>query len=294
MTTTNAQNVDFQAPPSEHNVKNVLASQPRTLYLNNPRGHKEEDEPLDNQNPPSDTSGTVQNNSSTPQPNWEKRYSDLRSYTDKELNTLKSELADKSKLLADTIKKLEEVKEEPIKVPNTPEEVAEFMKKWPQLGNIMITLARQESFSTKEELKKALKKTEDQTRQLAAEKARAELLEIHPDALTIKQSPEFIEWFNAQVQSIKNLITSDYVQDVARGLDIYKKDTGIIAKSKKQKEEEQRQLAHEIPTNTRMEIGGERRVWRASEVNKMHPREFAKHQVEIEKAWKEGRYDENS
>lgn len=290
---TNPQSVMFQAPPSEHNVANVISSQSKTLYLNKPRNHKEDDEV------PQDTDKVTQEdgkNSSEPNHDWQKRYSDLKSYHDKTLKAKDDDINEKARLLVEKEKLLEATKtEQTLKVPSTPEEIEAFKLKYPALYNVIETISVQKNLSTKTQLEKAIKENEAVTKSLAAEKARSELVEIHPDAMSLKNDPEFIDWYQSQVSYIKSLIESDRVVDIARGIDIYKKDKGIITKSKSQKDAEVRAAAMAVNTKPFVEVGGGvGKIWKASEVKAIPNSQYHKYEAEILKALADGRYDENS
>lgn len=293
---TNAtQSVMFSTAPSENNVSNVIASQPRTLYLNKPKHHKEEEDVTVPENPDEGTSTEGNNNSSEPNHDWEKRYKDLQSYTAKQKKDLDIQLEEKARLLAEKEKSLESLQNQPIKLPSTPAEVEEFKLKYGALYNIIETIAQQSNLSTKSQLEKAIKENETRTKQLSAAKAMTELLQIHPDAESLKSDPEFLEWYKDQVPSIKSLIESPTVNEVARGIDIYKKDKGIVRKTRTQKENDNRQASMAVTTKSTVEVGtGGGKIWRASEVNKIPASKYGQYEAEILKAYAEGRYDENS
>lgn len=290
----NAQNIMFAAPPSDGNVANVVASQSRTLYLNNPRGHKPEE---DSTVPADPDNGTLQDGKTSLEPthDWQKRYSDLQSHTAKQLKSATEEKDELVRQLREKDNALEVAKKQPVKLPSTPQEVQEFKQKYGTLYNIMETMILSNNLTTTAELQKAIKETDDRTQRLAAHRAMSELLNIHPDAETLKNDPEFISWYKSQPKPIKALIESIDVQEVARGLDIYKKDRGFIQKTPQQKIADNRAAAMAINTQPMVEVGNQGgRIWRASEIKRMPVSVFGKYEAEILKAMSEGRYDENS
>jgi len=292
--TNNAQSVMFSTAPSEHNVSNVISSQPKTLYLNKPKHHKEEEDVQVPTNSENDTSKDGKN-SSEPNHDWQKRYSDLQSHMDKQIKAKDAELGEKARLLAEREKALESLQNQPIKLPSTPAEVEEFKLKYSSLYNIIETIAQTSNQSTKSELQKAITDNEQRTKQLAALRAMTELLTIHPDAESLKTDTDFLDWYKEQVPSIKSLIESPNVHEVARGLDIYKKDKGIVKKTKVQKENDNKAAAMAVTTNSIVEVGqGGGKIWRASEVKAIPMSKYGRYEAEILKAMAEGRYDENS
>jgi len=295
MTNNATQSVMFSTAPSENNVANVIASQPRTLYLNKPKHHKEEEDdtvPQDSGNTGTPGDGK---NSSEPNHDWQKRYSDLQSHMDKQIKAKDAELGEKARLLAEREKAFDTLQKEPIKLPSTPAEVAEFRNKYGYLYDMIKTIAQTSNQSTNAELQKAIADNETSIKQLAAIRAMTELLQIHPDAESLKTDPDFLEWYKEQVPSLKSLIESPNVNEVARGLDIYKKDKGIVKKTKTQKDNDNRAAAMAVTTNNIVEVGqGGGKIWRASEVKAIPMSKYGKYEAEILKAMSEGRYDENS
>lgn len=295
MTQTPAQNVDFQVPPSSNGVLNVVSSQPKTLYLNKPKYHKEEE----------DTNGVPAPQNGTPEPaiqaplepthDWQKRYGDLQSYHDKQIKAKDAELAEKVRLLAEKEQALTSIKAEPLKLPSTPEELEQFKAKYTSLYNVIETMVITQNIQTKAQLEKAIQENEKRTKALSAEKAKAQLLEIHPDADTLKNDPDFAAWYEEQVTPIKQLLTSDFVKDVARGIEIYKRDKGIIRESDADKKAKAAAAAMIVNTQPVVDVGaGGGKVWKASEVKRIPMSQYHKYEAEINKAVMEGRYDENS
>lgn len=293
MTTTNA---SFQTPPSEHDIINVIASQSRVMYLNNPKDYKEE-EVLEEGKPPVEpvTAPNGENTTSDPaNHDWQKRYSDLKSYMDKERNKLNAE----KEALVNSVKEkeyaLEQANKQAVQMPTTPEEFDAFKTKYGHLVDVMRTVAIQENTSTKAELEKAIKDANERARKLEAEKAFSTLLAIHPDAETLRSDSKFIEWVESQIPAVRRLIESDKVDEVARGIDIYKKDIGMIKESPAMKAAKQAAAARNVPTNSQVEIAtGQGKIWKASEVKRMSRTEYAKHEKEVLKALAEGRYRDN-
>lgn len=297
--TDNTQKVAFQSAPTEHHIANVVSSQKGILYLNKPKYHKEEEEgteaPLETDITVTPVDGNTPSQDVKVQPShdWEKRYSDLQSYSAKQLKAKEDELYEQRRVLDEKQKLLEAIQAP--KMPSTPKEVEEFKLKFGSLYNMIETIAMNNNLSTKKELERAIEETNKTTKQLTAEKARQKLREIHPDVDTIKSDPEFIKWFESQVGAIKSLLTSDFVEDVARGIDIYKKDTGIVKQTRTQKAEINKEASMAITTKSAIEIGKDGgKVWKASEVKRMSPSQYAKNEAEILKAYAEGRYDENN
>jgi len=293
MTQSTAQS-SFEAPPSENAIHNVIASQPKALYLNKPKHHPEEED-ANGTSDPLDTQEPSTSSSSEPNHDWQKRYSDLKSYHDRQIALAKAKEQEQARILAEKERALEVATKQEVKLPSTPTEVQSFIKNYPDLANIIKTFVLEENLTTKAELEKAIKENEKKMQAIAAEKARLALLELHPDADTIKDDPDFITWYEEQIPLVKQLLTSDFVADVARGLDIYKKDKGIIRQTKAEKEKAAKAAAMSVSTNSVVEVGtGKGKIWTASEVKRIPTSQYHKYEAEIMKALSEGRYNENA
>jgi hypothetical protein len=139
-----------------------------------------------------------------------------------------------------------------------------------------------------------MKEQSERTKAIAAAEAMRQLIAIHPDVEHLKRDPDFLSWASNQLPAVRALLESERVEDVARGIDIYKKDAGITYKTAKQKEEEALAASMSVPTNPRVEVGsGGGKIWRASEVNAIPRNQYHKYEGEILKALAEGRYREN-
>lgn len=292
MTTNTSPNLTLESPPSSDGRKNLIASQKGVMYLNKPRNYKEEDSSEVAENPIADTSQPGSNTPSESTHDWQKRYSDLKSYHDKQIKAKEAELTEKARLLTEKEQALRTLQEAPVKLPKTPAEIAAFKEKYPDLYMVMETIALEKDLNTQTKLDKALKENEERTNALAAEKAREELLKLHPDAMTLKTDPDFLNWYEEQITQIRALIESPSVIDVARGLDIYKKDKGLITKTKKQKEDDNKAASKTVTTQPRVEVGvGGGKIWKASEVKAIPMSQYHKYESDIQSALMEGRYD---
>lgn len=265
------------------------------MYLNNPKNYVEE-EVLEEGQPPVEpvTAPNGENTPSEPATDWQKRYSDLRSYTEKEKTRFAAEKEALANSLREREEALEQAKQQAVKMPTTPEEFEAFKSKYGHLVDVMRTIAIQEASSSKTEYEKLTKQAMERTKALEAEKAFSKLLSIHPDAETLRTDSAFIEWVNIQIPAVRKLIESDKVDEVARGIDIYKKDIGFIKETPAQKAAKQAAAARNVPTNSQIEVGPKTgKIWKASEVKALSRTEYGKRENEILAALADGRYRAN-
>lgn len=262
---------------------NVLGQSVRPLYLTDPMNAVNTDEPQD-------TPESGEPTSTEPTPNesdWKKRYSDLKSYHDKQIavkdsaiNELKSQTSELTdKLVSESTN---------VKMPKTPEEFKEFTEKYPDLAAMITTAAMMVNKDTASVIDKRLKELADKQNELRTISGINELKRYHPDFDDINNSPAFVAWFNEQPLKVQEIFRSNDVKTVAKGLDIYKQETGL---SKVQRGEARKNATREVAVPQRVHIGeGQKRTYSDSEVNAMSLKEFEKLQDDIRLAQADGRY----
>ena len=216
---------------------------------------------------------------------WQKRYSDLKSYHDRQRNEWQQE-----KELLDAKTKLVEQSTSLASMPKTTEELEEFKKEYPDVYGVVETVSRLQAESRTAEIEKriaALNKKEEEAKYKSAEQ---ELLVLHPDFIELKQSSEFLNWLDSQPSTISDGIYKNRTDArwAARILDLYKMDSDIQPKSESKKAD-----AAQAVSTTRKTVpstGNEdKKIWTSSEISKLKPHQFEKLEKEIDKASREGR-----
>ena len=216
---------------------------------------------------------------------WQKRYSDLKSYHDRQRNEWQQE-----KELLDAKTKLVEQSTSLASMPKTTEELEEFKQEFPDVYGVVETVSRLQAESRTAEIEKriaALNKKEEEAKYKSAEQ---ELLVLHPDFIELKQSSEFLNWLDSQPSTISDGIYKNRTDArwAARILDLYKMDSNIQPKSKSKKVD-----AAQAVSTTRKTVpvtGNEdKKMWTSSEISKLKPHQFEKLEKEIDKASREGR-----
>jgi hypothetical protein len=216
---------------------------------------------------------------------WQKRYSDLKSYHDRQRNEWQQE-----KELLDAKTKLVEQSTSLASMPKTTEELEEFKKEYPDVYGVVETVSRLQAEARTAEIEKRiadLNKKEEQAKYKTAEQ---ELLVLHPDFVELKESSEFLSWLDSQPSTISDGIYKNRTDArwAARILDLYKMDSDIQPKSKSKKAD-----AAQAVSTTRKTVpstGNEdKKIWTSSEISKLKPYQFEKLEKEIDKASREGR-----
>ncbi len=237
---------------------------------------------------PEETEETSKEQPTSDTTNWGKRYSDLRSYSDKQINELKKQLSEKDKLL------LEKNKNE---LPATEEEFEAWVQKFPDAVRMFETLIMKKSPNLHQDLIQKVQTLEEDRHALARDRAVSDLLRIHPDFFDLRETEDFKNWFEEKRVSrsrIDNQIYSAvYEQDTdgyeaARAITEYKNAKGL-----KKTKTENKDAAY-IPQgkNTREPIASDNNKnhkFTLSQIEKMDIREYEKLESEIDQARREGK-----
>ena len=217
---------------------------------------------------------------------FKKRYGDLRRHQqeqksdfEEQIKSLKSEL--KSTSTGD------------MELPSTEDEIAEWASKYPQVANIMQTMALKAAKDQNETLSTRMKEIDDL--QLSANKGKAEakLLQIHPDFEQIREEDAFHDWVDTQPKWIQDSLYHNEADatSAARAIDLYKLDAGI-SKKNKAKKGNSRSAAQEVGSrgsSSPTEGSGEQQ-YVESEVANMPMNEYEQHQDAIAKAMRNGNF----
>lgn len=216
--------------------------------------------------------------------NWQKRYSDLQSYMDKEMNTLKSKYDAEKRAREEAEQLAKEAKAQPVQYPVSDEEIKAWAEQFPDFHKTLITIVKKENDAKSQEILKEFKKLEDASKAIAAEKGRNELLKLHPDAFEIEKNPQFKEWLGAAKPGVRRLIESSDPYEIAEGLSLYK------ARFKPQAKTDNKEASRAVSTNSKPALPEGKKVWKESEVEKMHWKAYSKNEKDIDLARKEGRF----
>lgn len=210
--------------------------------------------------------------------NWQKRYSDLRSHSAKKEAELQKQI--------DQLKKsLEE--RTATELPKSREEVEAWMKKFPQVANIVKVIARDEATEESKNTVQRLQELENMKSELAKERAQQELARRHPDLDDIMSSEQFIEWADAAPTWVQKALFEDLdVDSAASAIDLYKAKHNIKLKNP------EKEAALSVSTKAKPQVDDEGKgkyKFRESEIAKMSSAEYLKYEDEINKALIEGK-----
>jgi len=216
-------------------------------------------------------------------PDYKKRYDDLKKHYDSKLNEFKVR---EQELLNEAASN-----RPAYQAPKTEEELEEFKTKYPDVFEVVETVAHMQSESKAKVLEERLSQLQEREAQMLRQSAEERLMEKHPDFNEIRNSDDFHAWAKEQPQSIQDWIynNSDNPDLASRALDLFKKDLGIEAEPKKTTSKKTKSAADMVSTKTTSVEPKSEKVWSEREIAAMSMDEFDKHEAEISEAMQQGR-----
>lgn len=211
---------------------------------------------------------------------WKKRYGDLRSYNNN-LNNRVKELETQ----------LNAANQKEIKLPSTKQELEAFAQRYPDVFRHIRSVALTELVQERENITSQTKVVAEELEQLKRDRGLQKILSVHKDFNEINNSEAFHAWAETQPKNIQDWVYEDADPDLCiRAIDLYKADMKV-----KQPVTPPRQRADvQVRTRGTIEVpdaSGDKRLWKASEIAKLHPKQFEAMEAEIEAANREGRID---
>jgi len=210
---------------------------------------------------------------------YKKRYDDLRRHQNKlveQVKTLEAKVNDPASFAA----------------PTTEEELEAWKEKYPDVANIVSTLAKKEAQAMYNAADERLSRLDEIAEQADRAKAEAEIRAIHSDFDELKDSDVFHDWVDVQPKWVKDAlyVNSDDPASVARVIDLYKADNNIVNKGKKASAK--KAAAAIVTKKGRTSVDAEESNGRITEsdVNKMSAAEYEKRSDEIMEAIRGGRF----
>ena len=216
-------------------------------------------------------------------PDYKKRYDDLKKHYDSKLNEFKSR---EQELIVEATQNRTDYK-----APKSPEELEEFKNNYPDVYEVVETVAHMQSESKAKVLEERLSKLQERETQLIRQDAEKTLMDRHPDFEDIRNSDDFHGWAKEQHSSIQAWVydNNDDASLASRALDLFKKDFGIEATTKSSSKKPTRQSAADmVSTKTTSVEPNQQKVWSLKEIEAMSVQEFDKYETEISDAMQNG------
>ena len=215
-------------------------------------------------------------------PDYKKRYDDLKKHYDNKLNEFR--------LREEELKN--QVQQPEYKAPKTVEELEKFKNDYPDVYEVVETVAHMQSESKAKVLEERLSKLQQREQELIRKDAEKRLMDRHPDFEDIRNSDDFHSWAKEQPDSIQKWIYSnaDDADLASRALDLFKKDIGMdVPPQEKSSSKTTESAADMVSTKTTTVEPKQQKIWSEREIAAMSMDEFDKYEEEISNAMQEGR-----
>jgi hypothetical protein len=218
-------------------------------------------------------------------PNYKKRYDDLKRHYDSKLNEFKSR---EQELLNEATSN-----RPAYKAPKSPEELEKFRIEYPDMYEVVETVAHMQSESKAKVLEERISQLQERETTLVRQSAEEKLMEKHPDFAEIKNSDDFHAWAKEQPSDIQKWIYENTADAAlaSRALDLFKKDIGMETSNTKPSSNKPTKgsAADMVSTKTTSVEPQQEKVWSEKEIAAMSMAEYDKYENAISEAWQEGR-----
>jgi hypothetical protein len=174
--------------------------------------------------------GEDDSNLSAEEKSFKKRYGDLRRHSQQQALTLQKQIDELKQQLTQST-------EQQIKLPTSEDELATWAKTYPDVAKIVETIAIKKAKEQTAALDERFKALDERDKLTAREKAELELLKLHPDFDTIRDTDDFHNWADEQPAWVQQALYENDTdaRSAARAIDLYKVDRNI-GKAKPKKE----------------------------------------------------------
>ena len=222
------------------------------------------------------------------EPEFKKRYDDLKRHYDEKLSEWKAERED---LISRSKAPAPQSSE-----PTT--DLDSFRVQYPEMYQAIEQISSSHSEARVKDLEEELSVIKQREEDLERDKSYQELLRLQPDFEELKSSDNFRDWLKQQPSSISDGVYNNATDArwASRVIDLYKSDNGLKKKSSNSSTKKS-DAAMSVSKTASKEVSKSKvdgKMWKASEIGKMKPWEFEKMEQELDAARIEGRIDFNS
>tara|TARA_R100001463_G_scaffold16731_1_gene43261 strand:- start:65 stop:949 length:885 start_codon:yes stop_codon:yes gene_type:complete len=216
-------------------------------------------------------------------PDYKKRYDDLKKHYDSKLNQFRQR---EEELVAEAAKNRQDYK-----APKTEDELEAFKKEYPDVYEVVETVAHLQSESKAKVLEERLSKLQEREQEIIQKEAEKRLVDNHPDFEEIRNSDDFHAWAKQQPTSIQDWIykNADDADLASRALDLFKRDIGFITAPTETSSNATKSAADMVSTKTTTVEPKQEKIWSEKEIAAMSIDEFDRFEEEISLAMQEGR-----
>lgn len=224
-------------------------------------------------------------NLSAEEKSFKKRYGDLRRHSQQQQLTLQKQIDELKQQLTQST-------EQQIKLPTNEEDLAKWAATYPDVAKIVETIAIKKAKEQTASIEQRFAALDEQEKLTAREKAELELMKIHPDFDTIRDTDDFHNWAEEQPKWVQQALYENDAdaRAAARAIDLYKIDRNI-GKAKPKKEDTS--AAQSIRTRSERSAPSSQDtegVIYESQVAKMSSRQYEANEAAITAAMAAGKF----
>ena len=259
----------------------------KTEALLEPRPYKRKSEPEDTATDSKDTSSEEEATQVEERPVnaeekvFKKRYDDLKRHYDSTVNKHKEETSNLKRQLEESTQQA---------LPKTKEEIEAWRNKYPDVYDVIQTIAQTKADEKAKSVETKLKDLEVAQANVAKDKAEVELAKLHPDFNEIRADEKFHDWVSKQDSTIQGWLYDNSSNAIlaGRAIDLYKLDAGIT--KPKKTGINKKEASKSVTSTSKKDIeAGDKKIWSVREIAKLKPQEYIKYEKDIDQARLEGR-----
>lgn len=224
-------------------------------------------------------------NLSAEEKSFKKRYGDLRRHSQQQQLALQKQIDELRTQLTQSTEKQ-------IKLPTSEDELSKWAETYPDVAKIVETIAIKKAKEQTASIEERFKNLDERERLTAREKAELELLKLHPDFDTIRDTDDFHNWAEEQPAWVQQALYENDTdaRSAARAIDLYKIDRNI-GKTKPKKEDTS--AAQSVRTRGERSAPSSQDtegVMYESQVAKMSSKQYEANEEAIMKAMQSGKF----
>ena len=223
--------------------------------------------------------------SSAEERTFKKRYGDLRRHTQEKEKQFQKQLDDLKGQLESATKK-------EMKLPKSDEDIEAWATEYPDVAQIVETIAMKKAREQSKELEGRIKKIDEMSAEAVKDKAEAELMKIHPDFNDIRDSDDFHDWADEQPKWVQDALyeNDNDARSASRAIDLYKADKGIGKETKTKNDKSAAMEVGTKSTRTKVDATESSKKILESSVQKMSAQQYEKQADAIMEAIRSGNF----
>ena len=214
---------------------------------------------------------------------YKKRYDDLKKHYDNSLTNFRTREQELLQQVTET--------QPDYVAPKTPEELEQFKSQYPDVYEVVESVAHLQSEEKLATLQGRLDAMQDRESEILKREAEKDLLTKHPDFDELRGSNEFHDWAESQPEEIKDWIYNNpnNATLASKAIDLFKAENGLpFEKSTPPKS--RKDAADLVSTKTTQPADvTQPKIWTQKEIAALSMDEYDRLETEIDRALEEGR-----